>query len=288
MSAVHPSAHPAVVAPLVGTARRAANMPAHSDIESRAADASHPVLMRVQGLRKAFGGLIATHDVDLEIRPGEIHALLGPNGAGKTTLLAQLTGELRPDAGVIHFEGRDVTRLPMHRRARLGIGRSFQITSIFPDLTVRENVALAVQIHAGHSFRFWKPVCSDDSVNGPAMRLLEKVGLADRADEPASQLGHGQHRQLEIGLALAGAPKLLLLDEPMAGMGREDSTRVVELLASLKGSVAMLLVEHDMQAVFSLADRLSVLVYGRRIATGTPAEIRANAEVRRAYLGEGD
>ncbi|MDB6000457.1 MAG: transporter ATP-binding protein [Rhizobacter sp.] len=254
----------------------------------RVVASAQPVLLRTQGLRKSFGGLVATHDVDLDIRPGEIHALLGPNGAGKTTLLAQLTGELKPDAGLIHFEGRDVTRLPMHRRARLGIGRSFQITSVFPDLTALQNVALAVQIHAGHSFRFWKPTHSDAALNGPAMALLEKVGLADRAHEPAAQLSHGQHRQLEIGLALAGSPKLLLLDEPMAGMGRDDSVRVIELLAGLKGSVAMLLVEHDMDAVFSLADRISVLVYGRRIATGLPDEIRADAEVRRAYLGEGD
>ena len=248
-------------------------------------DASSAVLA-VRGLVKRYGGLVVTSDVDLDVRAGEVHALLGPNGAGKTTLLGQLTGEVKPDAGRIVFEGRDITRMPVHSRARLGIGRSFQITSVFSDLTVIENVALAVQVHAGHSFRFWRRAASERSLLDPAMDLLQRVGLAHEAQRPAADLSHGQHRQLEIGIALAGRPKLLLLDEPMAGMGAEDSVRLTELLLGMKGKVAMLLVEHDMTAVFALADRISVLVYGQRIATGSPAEIRVNPEVCRAYLGD--
>jgi branched-chain amino acid transport system ATP-binding protein len=215
-----------------------------------------------------------------------VHAVIGPNGAGKTTLVAQLQGELAPDAGTIHFAGEDVTRLKPHQRAARGIARSFQITSIFPDLSALDNVALAVQAHQGHSFRFWKKACADASLREPAMAALERVGLAHRAGMPAGALAHGEQRQLEVAVALATAPRLLLLDEPMAGMGREDSARMVELLRGLKGRYAILLVEHDMDAVFALADRISVLVYGRRIATGTPTEIRGNAEVRAAYLGE--
>jgi branched-chain amino acid transport system ATP-binding protein len=237
-------------------------------------------------LVKSYGGLVVTSHVDLDVQAGETHALLGPNGAGKTTLLGQITGNVRPDAGAIAFAGRDVTHLPVHQRARLGIGRSFQITSVFTDLTVLENVALAVRAHAGHSFRFWEPAANDVAANLAAASILERIGLLEVAQRPASELGHGQHRQLEIGIALAGRPTLLLLDEPMAGMGTEDAVRLTSLLASMKGSLSMLLVEHDMATVFALADRISVLVYGERIATGTPAEIRAHPEVIRAYLGE--
>ena len=245
-----------------------------------------PPLLSVTGMTTRFGGLTALDDVDLDVRPGEVHALLGPNGAGKSTLIAQLTGEAKPDAGRIVFEGRDITRLPAYRRAGLGIGRSFQISSIFGELSVLENVCLAMQSHAGHAFHFWRPALGQRELVQPARRLLERVLLADVTDIPAAALSHGQQRQLEIALALAGAPKLLLLDEPMAGMGTEDGRRLLSLLSAMKGSVAMLLVEHDMQTVFSLADRISVLVYGRRIATGSRAEIRANPEVCRAYLGD--
>jgi branched-chain amino acid transport system ATP-binding protein len=243
-------------------------------------------VLSVRGLVKRYGGLVVTQDVDLDLRRGEVHALVGPNGAGKTTLLGQLTGDVQPDAGRIHFDGHDITRLPVHRRARLGLGRSFQITSVFPDLTVLENALLAIQAHAGHSFRFWRPALADGPRVEAATALLAKTGLAAQAERPAEQLSHGEHRQLEIAIALAGRPQVLLLDEPMAGMGIEDSAALTKMLLAMKGTVSMLLVEHDMSAVFALADRISVLVYGQRIATGTPAEIRADAEVRRAYLGD--
>ena len=243
-------------------------------------------LLRTDRLVKRFGGLVATDTVSIDVRPGEIHALIGPNGAGKTTLVSQLTGNLAPDAGTIHFAGRDVTRLPTHARVRLGLARSFQITSVLREFTALENVALAVQAHAGHSFRFLADVRRDEELRAPARRGLEAVGLGARADTLASVLSHGEQRQLEIAMALAGDPKLLLLDEPMAGMGVEESLRMIGFLQALRGRRAMLLIEHDMDAVFQLADRITVLVYGRAIASGTPAEIRANAEVRQAYLGD--
>ncbi len=243
-------------------------------------------LLRTDGLIKRFGGLVATDTVSIDVRPGEIHALIGPNGAGKTTLVSQLTGSLAPDAGTIHFAGRDVTRLPTHARVRLGLARSFQITSVLREFTALENVALAVQAHAGHSFRFLADARRDERLRGPARLGLEAVGLGARAETLAATLSHGEQRQLEIAMALAGDPKLLLLDEPMAGMGGEESQRMIGFLRVLKSKRAMLLIEHDMDAVFQLADRITVLVYGRAIASGTPGEIRANAEVRQAYLGE--
>ena len=220
------------------------------------------------------------------MRAGEIHALIGPNGAGKTTLVSQLTGSLAPDAGTIHFAGRDVTRLPTHARVRLGLARSFQITSVLREFTALENVALAVQAHAGHSFRFLADARRDERLRGPARLGLEAVGLGARDDTLAAALSHGEQRQLEIAMALAGDPKLLLLDEPMAGMGAEESQHMIGFLRALKSKRAILLIEHDMDAVFQLADRITVLVYGRAIASGTPDAIRANAEVRQAYLGE--
>jgi branched-chain amino acid transport system ATP-binding protein len=243
-------------------------------------------LLSTQGLIKRFGGLVATDNVSIEVRPGEIHALIGPNGAGKTTLVGQLTGNLAPDSGTIRFAGRDVTRLPTHARVRLGLARSFQITSVLQEFTALDNVALAVQAHDGHSFRFLADVRRDERLRGAARERLDAVGLGERADARASALSHGEQRQLEIAMALAGDPSLLLLDEPMAGMGAEESQRMVELLRELKGKRAMLLIEHDMDAVFALADRITVLVYGRVLASGTPAEIRAHREVRQAYLGE--
>jgi branched-chain amino acid transport system ATP-binding protein len=243
-------------------------------------------LLAVAGLRKRFGGLLATDDVHLAIAPGEIHAVIGPNGAGKTTLVAQLQGELRPDAGTIRFAGADVTRLKPHQRAARGIARSFQITSVFGELSALDNVALAVQAHAGHSFNMWRPAAAEAALREPARAALAAVGLADRAHLPAAELAHGEQRQLEFAMALATDPKLLLLDEPMAGMGQAESERMVELIGGLKGVRGVLLVEHDMDAVFALADRITVLVHGRAIATGTPAEIRADPAVRQAYLGD--
>jgi branched-chain amino acid transport system ATP-binding protein len=243
-------------------------------------------LLRVESLAKRFGGIVATDDLALEVAPGELHAVIGPNGAGKTTLIAQLAGQLKPDAGRIHFDGRDITALPMHRRSTLGLARSFQITSLFLDLSALDNVALAVQAHAGHSFRFWRNARLEAGLRQPARAALERVGLGARADWPASALSHGEHRQLELAMALAGNPRMLLLDEPMAGLGPEESVAMVAMLRELKQELAILLVEHDMEAVFALADRITVLVYGRVIASGAPSAIRANAAVREAYLGE--
>jgi branched-chain amino acid transport system ATP-binding protein len=243
-------------------------------------------LLRTRALAKRFGGVVATDALDFDVLPGEAHAVIGPNGAGKTTLLNQLVGELAPDAGSIHFDGRDITRLPSWRRALLGLSRSYQITSIFPQFTALENVALAAQAHQGHSFGAWSPARLEERLSRPAADALAEVGLAARAAQPAAALAHGERRQLELAMALVSKPKLLLLDEPMAGMGRRESELMVRLLASLKGRYAMVLVEHDMDAVFALADRITVLVYGRSIASGSPAAIRASAEVKRAYLGE--
>jgi branched-chain amino acid transport system ATP-binding protein len=243
-------------------------------------------LLAVAGLRKRFGGLLATDDLDLQIAAGEIHAVIGPNGAGKTTLVAQLQGELRPDAGTIRFAGADVTRLKPHQRAARGIARSFQITSVFRDMSALDNIALAVQAHQGHSFGMWRPASTEVALREPARAALARVGLESRAHQLAGHLAHGEQRQLELAMALATDPKLLLLDEPMAGMGAEDSERMVRLIGGLKGARTVLLVEHDMDAVFALADRITVLVRGRAIATGAPAAIRADPAVRQAYLGD--
>jgi branched-chain amino acid transport system ATP-binding protein len=243
-------------------------------------------LLVVRGLRKRFGGLVATDGVDLDVAAGETLAIIGPNGAGKTTLIGQLSGDLRPDAGTIAFAGADVTTLSAAARSHRGLARSFQITSIFRDFSTLDNVALAVQAHAGHSFRFWRAARAEPTLRDPARAILAQVGLEDRADVVAGTLAHGEQRQLEIAMALATRPGLLLLDEPVAGMGLDESQRMVQLLRGLRGRHTIVLVEHDMDVVFALADRISVLVYGRVIATGTPEAIRLNAEVRRAYLGE--
>jgi len=243
-------------------------------------------LLIVSGVTKRFGGIAASDGVDLAIHAGECHAVIGPNGAGKTTLIAEISGELRPDAGRIVFDGADITRQPAPRRARSGLARSFQVTCLIPSFTALENASLAIQARQGHSFRFWREVHTDPSLREPARAALARVGLDGRAHVPAGALAHGEQRALEIALALALEPRLLLLDEPMAGMGPVDAARMIALLEGLKGTVAMLLVEHDMDAVFRLADRISVLVYGKVIASGRPEEVRADAEVRRAYLGE--
>lgn len=243
-------------------------------------------LLRVQSLAKRFGGIVATDDLSLSIPEGELHAVIGPNGAGKTTLIAQLSGQLVPDSGRIYFGGNDITGVSMPSRSLLGLARSFQITSLFLDLSVLDNVALAVQAHAGHSFHFWRSARREPELRDPARAALARVGLSARADLPASALSHGEHRQLELAMALASQPRMLLLDEPMAGLGPEESARMVSMLRDLKKELTILLVEHDMEAVFALADRITVLVYGRVIASGKPEDIRNNAQVRDAYLGE--
>ena len=243
-------------------------------------------LLEIEDLSKRFGGVVASDAIALAVPQGELHAIIGPNGAGKTTLISQLAGEIAPDAGRIRFAGRDITGLPIFRRSQLGLARSFQITSLFLDFAAIENVALAVQAHAGHSFHFWRAARSQSELRTPAGAALARVGLAGRADVVVSNLSHGEHRQLEIAMALATTPRMLLLDEPMAGMGPDESARMVKTLRELKRELTILLIEHDMEAVFALADRITVLVYGRIIASGSPEAIRANAEVRQAYLGE--
>jgi branched-chain amino acid transport system ATP-binding protein len=243
-------------------------------------------VLAVHGLRKAFGALVVSDDVALDVRTGECHALIGPNGAGKTTLLAQLAGEVTPDAGTIWLEGRDVTRLGPDARARLGIARSFQITTLVADFTAEDNVALAVQARAATSMRWWRPAARDATLRDPARAALVRVGLGSRANVRASDLAHGEQRLLELAIALVQEPRALLLDEPMAGLGHEESRAMIALLREIKPAVAMLLIEHDMDAVAELADRVTVLVAGRAIASGSFAAIRSDARVREAYLGE--
>jgi branched-chain amino acid transport system ATP-binding protein len=248
----------------------------------------HPAepLLRVENLVRRFGGIIATDNLSLEVARGELHAVIGPNGAGKTTLISQLIGQLRPSAGRIRFAGEDITHLPAWQRSRLGLARSFQITSLLKDFTAADNVALAAQARDGHSFRFWGNARKERHLREAARSALARVGLERRADALVSQLSHGEQRELELAVALATRPQLLLLDEPMAGLGATESARMVKLLADLRREVTIVLVEHDMNAVFALADRITVLVYGRVIASDVPAAIRLNEEVRRAYLGD--
>ena len=243
-------------------------------------------MLEVRNLVKNFGALKASDGIDFDVAEGETHAVIGPNGAGKTTFISQLAGNLRPDAGTVRFAGADITALSAPRRARMGLARSFQITSVYPEFSALDNVALAVQAHSGHSFRFWRKAQGDVRLVEPAERVLAEVGLLQRKNILAANLAHGEQRQLEVAMALATNPRLLLLDEPMAGMGTEESQRMIELLSRLKQKKTIILVEHDMDAVFRLADRISVLVYGRVIATGTPEKIKMNEEVRKAYLGE--
>jgi len=243
-------------------------------------------MLRLERLRKSFGSLVVTDDVTLDVAPGEMHAIIGPNGAGKTTLIDQVSGLTAPDDGSILFAGADITALPPQARALRGLARSFQITSILPAFTVLENVALAVQARAGSSLRFFGRAAAETALNAPAMAALEQAGIAERAQARAGELSHGEKRALELAIALAMKPTLLLLDEPMAGIGREETERLVELLLRLKGQLTMILVEHDMAAVFALADRISVLIRGRLLVTGTPADVRADPQVVTAYLGE--
>ena len=243
-------------------------------------------VLKVDNLVKRFGGLVATDHVSLDVEQDEIHAIIGPNGAGKTTLIHQLSGMIEPDSGAILFNGVEISQLSAPSRCHAGLVRSFQITSILKNFTVLDNVALAVQARQGHSFRFWKAAQKDQTLRQPAQEILDEVGLGDRSRVLAGNLAHGEQRRLEIAVALATSPKLLLLDEPMAGMDSEASESMTAYLRSLKGKYTMLLIEHDMDAVFALADRITVLVYGQVIASGIPEEIRKNAEVRSAYLGD--
>jgi branched-chain amino acid transport system ATP-binding protein len=245
-------------------------------------------LLSIRKLNKRFGAVHATREVSLDIEAGEIHGLIGPNGAGKTTLISQLSGEIMPDSGRILLEGRDITVLPPHKRPHLGLARAFQITRVFERLTVLENLALAVQAHQGHSFRFWGDALSDTRLRQPTEAALERCGLSDRAGEMAGALSHGEKRQLDVGMALAGDPKILLLDEPMAGMGPGGTVKLTELIEGLKGTLTILLVEHDMDVIFTLADRITVLVYGQAIISGDRATVRSDPAVRQAYLGGGE
>ncbi|HUN12106.1 MAG TPA: ABC transporter ATP-binding protein [Rhabdaerophilum sp.] len=244
------------------------------------------VILRLEHLCKNYGALAVTQDVNLALLENELHAVIGPNGAGKTTLIHQISGLAPSDSGRILLESKEITHLTMPERVHRGLVRSFQITSILPGFSVLENVALAVQAHEGSSFRFFGRAAGEAKLNRQAMEALEEVGLADRAARRAGLLSHGEKRQLELAIALAAKPKVLLLDEPLAGTGPEESEGLIALLQSLKGRITILLIEHDMDAVFALADRISVLVYGQIIATGSPAEIRENRDVRVAYLGE--
>jgi len=243
-------------------------------------------LLDVQGLHKRFGGVIATDGVDLQVRAGEVHALIGPNGAGKTTLVAQLAGQLAPDGGRIVFDGRDITRSSAHQRARLGLARSFQITRLFASFGVLEHIALALQAGSGGSTGAWRPVAREAALFERARALLPRLGLDAHAEAPIDTLSHGQRRALEVGMAIASGPRLLLLDEPMAGLGADESPRMEALIHDLRHDAALLLIEHDVDAVFRLADRVSVLVGGRIIASGPPVEVRRDAQVIAAYLGQ--
>jgi branched-chain amino acid transport system ATP-binding protein len=243
-------------------------------------------MLELKNVSKRFGGIVATDEVTLDVKRGEVHALIGPNGAGKTTLIAQISGSLGSDGGAILFEGRDITRATQHARVRCGLARSYQITSMFKRLTVLDNLALAVQARSGSSFSFWRRVSEEAPLFDEARTIAGEIGLAGREAAVAATLAHGEQRALEVGLALATRPRLVLLDEPMAGMGPEESENMIALLERIRARITVLLVEHDMDAVFRLADRVSVLVSGRVIASGAPAAIRAHPEVRKAYLGE--
>ena len=243
-------------------------------------------ILKIIGLSKQFGGITATNNIDLNITDGEIHAVIGPNGAGKTTLISQLSGDLQADAGTIVFQGNLINNMSSNKRSLLGIARTFQITSLMLDMSTLENVMLAVQAHSGHSYCFWQDARQDDQLVEPALKVLKQVGLLGRKNIMTRELSHGEHRQLEIAMALATQPKLLLLDEPMAGMGAEETQKLIAILKKLKTGKTMILIEHDMNAVFSLADQITVMVYGKIIATGSPKEIRANQKVKAAYLGD--
>ena len=242
-------------------------------------------ILKVSNLSKTFGGVVATDHLNLEIKHGELHAIIGPNGAGKTTLIAQLSGETLPDSGEIIFREQNITALPPFKRSRLGIARSFQITSLMLEMDVIDNITLATLAQDNHSYKFWKPAREDNDLRKSALNALKEIGLEERAFEKVGNLSHGEHRQLEIAMALATQPHLLLLDEPMAGMGTEEGRTILQILQKLKKRKTILLIEHDMDVVFALADRITVLVYGQVIASGSPESIKEDEKVREAYLG---
>ena len=242
-------------------------------------------ILNISNLSKTFGGVVATDHLNLEIKQGELHAIIGPNGAGKTTLIAQLSGETLPDSGEIIFRAENITALPRFKRSRLGIARSFQITSLMLEMDVIDNITLATLAQDNHSYKFWKPARDDIDLQKSALNALKEIGLEERAFEKVGNLSHGEHRQLEIAMALATQPHLLLLDEPMAGMGTEEGRKILKILQKLKRRKTILLIEHDMDVVFALADRITVLVYGRVIASGSPQSIKEDEKVREAYLG---
>ncbi|HWK62682.1 MAG TPA: ABC transporter ATP-binding protein [Eoetvoesiella sp.] len=246
-----------------------------------------PPKLEIRNLRKAFGALVATNDASLTVGQGELHALIGPNGAGKTTLISQLSGEMFPDSGQVLLDGRDITRLPAYKRASVGLARSFQISQLYNEFSAEDNVAMAVQAQSSVRYNLWRNARKDPALREPAREALAKVGLAHRANEKVGELAHGEKRQLELAIALSLNASVLLLDEPMAGLGAEESLLMKDILQGLKGQYAMLLVEHDMDIVFALADRVTVLVYGQPIFTGVPDEVREHPAVREAYLGEG-
>ena len=243
-------------------------------------------MLELRGVSKRFGGVVATDDVTLDVVRGEVHALIGPNGAGKTTLIGQISGVLATDTGRIVFNDVDITRLSAHARVHAGLARSYQITSIFRRFSVLDNLALAVQARSGSSFSLWRPLAAEKALFDEARAIASQIGMADRVAAISNTLSHGEQRALEVGLALATRPQLVLLDEPMAGMGPHESSRMIALIEKIRAQVTVLLFEHDMDAVFRLADRISVLVSGRLIATGAPQAIRADPAVRKAYLGE--
>lgn len=245
-------------------------------------------LLRIDNLTKRFGSLAASDGLSLDVVAGEVHAVIGPNGAGKTTLISQLFGELTPDAGAILFAGKDIGALTTAERVRAGLARSFQITELLPEYTALDNVTLAVQARLGHSFHFWRNARGEPALHQEAWHALSRVGLDERTGVVVSEMSHGEQKQLELAIALATRPQLLLLDEPMAGLGTTECASTIALLRGLKGAITILLVEHDMDAVFALADRISVLANGRRVATGTAEAIRNDEAVRLAYFGEGD
>jgi len=243
-------------------------------------------ILEVSNLSKRFGAVAASDSLTFAVERGGIHALIGPNGAGKSTAIGQFTGEINPDSGRVVFDGHDITHIETYKRAQLGLQRSYQITSLFPEFTAEDNVAMAVQSRQGHSFCFWTPARTDKTLRDPARAVLQRVGMADKADLKVTELAHGEQRQLELAVALASEPSMLLLDEPMAGMGQSESLRMMEILRTLKGDISILLVEHDMDVVFALADVISVLVKGAVLMTGSPNEVRQNRDVRLAYLGD--
>ena len=246
---------------------------------------TEPVL-EVRGLTRRFGALVVSDGIDLSLHPGEIHAVIGPNGAGKTTLIAQVCGTLAPDAGTIRLKGRDVTALPTRARARMGLARTFQISALAMEDTVLQNAMLGALGAAGTPWRLFRPVLGDARLRATAEEALDRVGLLDKAAMRTAELSHGERRQLEVAVALTLKPAAFVMDEPMAGLGAEGGQKMTALLDTLRHEAPILLVEHDMDAVFALADRISVLVYGRVIASGPPDAIRADAAVREAYLGE--